>query len=398
MIKRIWGMRGKLFLVLTLVFVLPFMSAVNLGISPASLNFEDVMRGGHSEDYMTVTVDSVDSIEVEFESTGEIKDWINFSENHFLISKDNPGKIKVSINPPTDIPNGNYTGFLKVTTGVFEEGKEGHATGKIKSTLDLIIDVEITDVEYINCVARNFVVNSPEQGDDLIFEMDIENLGNVRISPMVLMDVWDKDQSMIVKNNEFISKEILPTSSSHISFRVETDDLEAAQYWSEIYAVECLDKDLLTFDILDEGSLTAKGTILSIVTKKESEVGETIPIEIGFRNTGEKEVSARFVGQVSQAGKIVKVLESENIIVPIDSNEKFNFYFKSTEEGKYVISGRVIYDSKKTFEKSEVIEVVSSGINSTKYAYFVFVIIIGMLLYNIHKEKNKYKNKLRSIK
>lgn len=391
-------MKIKLFVFLVLVSVLPFASAANLGISPANLNFEDVMRGGYAEGEVTITVDSLDEISVQFDSSGEIEDWINFSEESFLISKNKPGKVVVSITPPADIPNGNYSGFLRVTTGVFSDEVEGHATGKIKSSLDLIVDVKIVDVENIDCVAKNFEVSSVEKGDDLVFEMDVENLGNVRIKPTLALDIWDRDQTMIVKSDEFISEEILPTGEKHVSFRVNTNDLGPAQYWSEIYAVECLDSDLLTFDILKEGFLTASGQILSIVTKKESEIGETVPIEIGFENIGEKEVLTKFVGQITQSGKVVKVLESEEVFVSIDSSEKFKFFFTPENKGKYIISGRFIYDSKKTFEKSIAIEVFASGIDFTKYVYIIFVLVILFLTYKIHEEKKNYKNKLRSIR
>ena len=54
---------GMIFLVYTFSCV----SAVNIGISPATLEFEDVMRLGYAEDYLAISADSVEPVEVRLE-------------------------------------------------------------------------------------------------------------------------------------------------------------------------------------------------------------------------------------------------------------------------------------------------------------------------------------------
>ena len=63
--------------VVFLIFLIGFVSAANLGISPASLTFDNVMRGGYAESGFVVSSDSKDLINVSFETYGEISDWIN---------------------------------------------------------------------------------------------------------------------------------------------------------------------------------------------------------------------------------------------------------------------------------------------------------------------------------
>jgi hypothetical protein len=283
-------------------------------------------------------------------------------------------------------------------TSAMGEDVDGHAVGKIKSSLDLVINVEVTDIEIIDCVVSNVKVSSVEKGDDIILTMKVLNKGNVRLYPQVLFNVWDFDQSNILHEEDFFGKEILPTTEEILEFRIKSGILDISQYWSDVSVPDCIYSSLFTFDILEEGALSAKGLLLSILTKKEVEVKETVPIEVNFKNTGEKEVEAQFKGKITREGKIVQVLESEKSLVSVEDFEKFYFYFTPEKAGKYIISGRVYYSGKKTFESSAVLEVVSSGISVMPLVYIIFIILIGILFYKIRRERKIYLKKLKYLK
>lgn len=381
-----------------LVYTFSLVSAVNIGVSPATIKFDNVLRQGYAEDYIAVSVDSENEIGISLTANGEIADWLTFPEEEFYVSKENVKYVKISVSPPNDIPNGNYTGFLKVQSTSFGENIEDHAVGKILSTLDLSITVSVTDVEYNNCVVKNVEISSAEKGDDVLISMDVLNLGNVRLSPKVLFDIWDLDQIEILKQESFIGKGILPTIEESLEFRVNSKDLDLGQYWGDLSIVDCLYQNLFTFDILEEGALKSEGVLLNILSKKEAKVKETIPFEASFKNTGEKDLKATFKGRATYAGKIVQVFESEELIVKEGSVEKFLLYFTPQKEGKYVITGRVYYDSKKTFESSQSIEVSGSSFSFVTILYVLLFIVILGLIVKIKKEKKIYREKLRRLK
>lgn len=391
---------------LVLVFLIFFInigvvSAANLGISPASVEFKNVLRDGYSERWVVISVDSEDSISVEIEPRGEIKNWLNFSERNFSVSKNNPYYLGVFVNPPVDIPNGNYSGFLRVKTGQMGEGIEEHVVGIVRSTLDLIVKVEITDIEIRDCSVSSVKVDSAEKGDDVIFYAKVKNNGNIKLKPILDIDIWDSDQISVIKNEEFYGDNILPTTEGNVSLRVKSDDLEIGQYWADFLALDCYFSQTLTFDILEEGALKAAGRLLEIITRKNSKVGETVPIIVKFKNIGEKEVEAQFKGKINRGDKIIQILESEKIRVPISSGNDFNFYFTPERSGKYVISGRVFYSGKKTFESSAVLEVVSEDFEFSSLIgliYVFFIVLIFYLIYKIRKERQLYSRKLRRIK
>ena len=387
-------MEKKLLILLILILLCYNVKAVNIGISPATISFQNVLRNGYSERKVIVSTDSIKPVEVTIKTRGEIAEWLKFSEKNFTISKNKTHILTISINPPADIPNGNYTGFVRFSTGSLGgEGVEGHATGIVRATVDLAIKVEITDIEIVECSVSNFEVQSVEKGDDIIFSGEVTNKGNIRLRPQIKIDIWDKEQISIVKSKEFIGDEILPTRKGNLTLRIPSNELNTDQYWAEVSVIQCYFSKLLTFDILEPGVLKAEGKLLGIVTKREAEAGETVPIIAKFKNTGEKELDAQFKGKVTKEGKIIQLLESEIFKVPIGQTFDFTLYFTPTKEGKYIISGRVFYNNKRTFELSAVLNVLSKKFKLKNlliiFAYLVLAVLIGFLLYKIRKEKKK---------
>ena len=387
-------------ILLGILLLFPLVSAANIGVSPARINFDDVLRGGFSQRKITITVDSNNPIQVELKPRGEIKDWLNFTKKA-NVSKNSPYRLPISVSPPSDIPNGNYSGFLRLSTSTLGDAKEGHATGIVKTTLDLVINVRITDIEEINCKASSFKVESAEKGDPILFSMDVDNTGNVRLSPRVKVDIWNQEKTRVVKEKDTSSGDIRPTQEEKILIEIPSSDLEIGQYWAEVSAVDCYNTQTLTFDILEEGALKAEGKLKNIVAKPWAKEKETIPIKVKFENTGEQSIRSQFRGEVSLGDKVINLLESRERLVLTGDSKTFEFYFTPQEEGRYVVSGRVFYSGKRTFEKSAVINVKNKGLDLNSFllpsVYLILVVGIGILIYKIRKERKSYQNKFMGL-
>ncbi|MGY4884735.1 MAG: hypothetical protein ACP5NZ_04120 [Nanobdellota archaeon] len=383
------------------IFILSFISSANIGISPATIYFKDVLRGGYAEKIVTITIDSTEPTKVTLDTRGNISEWISFEKTEFEISKDKPYYLKIFVQPPIDMPNGNYSGFLRVTTSSKNKAIEGKATGIVNAALDLYIQVDITDIEYSSCRAWNFNVQSAEEGDDVVFNLNIYNEGNVRIFPTIKMDIWNQERTELVKQVEISNEMISPTTEKILTLNVDSSDLEIGQYWAEVTSVECFSSETLTFDILEEGALKAQGTLLSVKSPPWIKVGDTTLIEALFENTGEKNVNARFKGEITLGSEIIQILESEISSVGIGEIEPFKFYFTPKKEGKYIVTGIVFYDGKRTFEKSTVINVERKGLGwdvvKNVLIYLILIILIAYLAYRIRKEQKRNKRR-REIK
>ncbi len=386
--------RSLIVVITALVALIQLVSAVNVGVSPASINFQNVLRSGYAERPITVTIDSEIKTTIEIETFGNTSDWINFTSKSLSVSKGNPLQIIVSISPPSDTPNGNYSGFLRIKSSRLGNTQEGHATGLVIPTLDVYIRTEVTDKEITECKATNFKISNTEQGDEIILNMDIENKGNVIISPKVILDIWDQSSTNLIDQKEFFPTRITPTKKGQFIFKIPSANLKLGQYWADVSAPDCYSSETLTFDILKEGALYASGVLQKIIVEPWADIGDIVSILVNFRNTGEKPLEARFVGKITYQNKIIQLINSdESLFVPINNQDNFQFYFTPQKAGKYVVSGRVFYDGKRTYEQSTILNVMpESSLKSImkKISYIFLVFIILVLLYKIRKERRSY--------
>ncbi|RMD67775.1 hypothetical protein D6817_00545 [Candidatus Pacearchaeota archaeon] len=398
--RKVWFALCLLFAAV-LVFSTSLSSAALVGISPATHKYANVLRGGYAERVFTITIDSEEPVNVYFSARGEIAKWLNFTQN-VSVSKSKPARVVVSVSPPPDVPNGIYTGFFTASTSPLGTiAGENKAVATARAVLDVVLSVEITDVERMACAALDFGIHSVEKGDDAILDFKLKNEGNIRINPEVKVDIWNQEQSEIVKSLSFHTPIVLPTKTEEVSFPIETDELDFDQYWLEVSVPDCFAKTTLTFDVLEPGTLRADGILKGILVRPVMNLGETATILVQFQNTGEKEVVAQFKGQISREGKIVYPYESEQLRVPVGQLANFTFFYTPKQAGKYVVSGRVFYDKKRTFESSRTFEVVGkpSRINVLLYAlYALLIIFILVLLYKIRKERKRYLEKLRGLR
>jgi len=395
-------MRGRntILVLATLILLSQITFAANVGVSPATLTFKDVLRGGFAERPVMVIIDTIDPVDVTVTSRGEIESWLTFSKENFSVSKGKAFQLMVSVTPPSDTPNGNYTGFVTVKSSRLSQGQEGHATGLIIPTLDIFVTVQVTDKEVKKCRATGFKVASVEENDDIIFEVDVLNEGNIRINPSITFDIWDQDSINLVKQSEYSQTQIKPTQTSHMLIRIPSSDLDLGQYWVDMSAIDCYASQTLTFDILEEGALRAAGVLERIIVSPWADIDEIVPVAVSFKNTGEKPLEAKFVGKVMFKNKIIQLLESEDpLYVPIDNQTNFQFYFTPRKAGKYIISGRVFYDNKRTYEQSAILNVnpdsniLKSLAKSATYA--ILIAIILALLFKIRNERKNYFKKMR---
>lgn len=373
-------------ILLVLLFSFTLVSAANLGISPAKINFDNVLRGGYAKGSVSIVIDSENPMTVEVEPTGDIASWLNTSEKYFNISVESPHYLSINLDVPEDIPNGNYTGYIQVKIYSSSSVEDGHIVGKIESNVKLKTTVEVVDIELTDCRVSNTQISDVEKGDKTILTLDIENNGNVRISPTITTNIWNSDQTKIIQTSNLSTEEIFPTTRQKFTFELNTEELSIDQYWLDVGVPKCSYSSVKTFDILEEGTLSAKGVILEIISERNAVVGEIIPINVGFKNIGEKSVTAKFLGEISRDGKVVKILESDEIEVQKSNVEEFKLYFTPESRGNYTISGRVYYEGKRTYEKSLKIS-ASSKSSSKGIVYSILTIVMIALIYGIYREK-----------
>ena len=127
----------------------PAQAQVGVGASPSSQHFENLLRGGYAEGYITVSVNSDEYIGVSVEPRGDIKEWFSFPDGtSFKVKRDSPARIKFLLLPPTDAANGRYAGHIRFSTSSLGT-PEGQIGSSVQVGIDAVVTATITDQQYL---------------------------------------------------------------------------------------------------------------------------------------------------------------------------------------------------------------------------------------------------------
>lgn len=380
---------------LVFLFLINSVLGVSIGISPGRVTFENLLQEGYAERTVTISTNSEEILSGTARPRGDISGWVSFNPDtrDFQISKSNPYKLKVVVQPPEDIPNGNYSGSIEFVTDTIGS-VEGRAGGIVKAAVTQLLNVEVSGDEIIECRAGAFSIKDAEIGFPLEFAATVINDGNVRLNPTFTFDFQDQYQEGTVLQEELVGQQVLPTTESRITGRID-QELGVGQYWVDARAEECDTEQILTFSVVEKGGIIDNGVLKSIFNKPWVAVGEPVEFIIKFANQGKRDVSAIFKGTIRLNDKIVEVIETEEVIVPAGKEEDISVFYTPIESGRHVLSGRITYNKKLTFEKSSILNVEVSGEVKESFnifpllLYLIIVITILFIIRKILKEKRK---------
>lgn len=403
-------MRVKTRVLLYLLCVLAALScvsAVNIGISPGTAHFNKMLRGGYASRIVTVTTSLEGNVSASYTAYGEVKDWVHFENdgNSFIFSRDNPYKMKVMIRPPADVQNGNYTGSVRIVTGHLGN-LEGGTGSLVKAAVSLQLRVEITGEEIIACRAGAFDIPSIEVGYPVEVSYTIINDGNVQLRPHIEVDIWDQLQERLLHSTEFSQDMVLQTEQERITKTIDIQ-LPIGQYWASISALECGVTQLVTFSVLEKGSIDDDARLVSLTTKPWVHVGDIVPVTALFHNLGVRSVFATFKGTAVLDDQVIQLIESDELQVPAGTVMNFSMFYKPRLPGQHEISGRVHYNRKLTYEKGTVMNVLPAeempsylpeGIRLVPVIVFISILaLIVVLAARIRKQRRRLRRRRKRM-
>jgi hypothetical protein len=136
------GEKRALIIVLALILLVclgPAASAVAIGVSPSSLNFQ--IRAGTSEDKaFQVSSNSQTGLPFRLAASESMKDLILFEPAEGIVNVSQAARIRVSASAPDGAIPGNYTGFIIVTAA--PQGADSSGSS-VSTGVALRINVEI---------------------------------------------------------------------------------------------------------------------------------------------------------------------------------------------------------------------------------------------------------------
>lgn len=374
--------RGVLAFAFLLLLALPSAHAVAIGVNRASVEFEDVLRGGYAQTVITVTTDSEETISAEVILDGPESSWLNVTKR-FNFSRDMPYELVVIAQPPIDAQVKDYVINMSVITGAFARSEGGLLGTSTRASFRVPVTIMMTGTERVACTVGGVTVSDAEEGRPLDVGLSIINRGNVRINPGITLEVFDQLRAKSYGNRSAdFGSSILPTVTAD-AVRSVAFDLDKGQYWVSVRVPECGYAGVYTFDVLEPGAIKDEGEFLRIDVEPWAETGDIIPITAVFRNKGARAVRANFKGTIAsvETGEIVKVIDSEQYLVDPDMTAEIKTFFNPTVGGQYRVSGRIYYNSKLTPERETLVNVNGAPVGGRSYsAYALIVIVIAVLV------------------
>jgi hypothetical protein len=385
--------------------------AISVGVSPGTLTFENLLRGGYAEAEILVSTSGSETLSGSIDPRGDIPDWLSFEPQSFEIGPKNPTtKIKVIIQPPVDVANGAYEGIIsvsvrpKVTSEVTGTGVSVGAAAGIKTT------AMITDKEIKRYTVKSVSVKDIEEGHPAEVSVVMENTGNVRVTPKIHIDILDQNKQDVITSVDYEDTTILPTSTETILITIPTDDFDLGQYWARVTAYldgQEVKEETLTFDLLERGALRVKGELKSVTAGAWTTVGDLVIINASFSNTGEMITLAKAKFEIySEDGALKDVFDSEEIQVGIGETTGLTAYYRPQVEGRYDIYGVVYYSKKISDKKSTVLnvqpkpaaedvvtQIEPTGTDYTPFLVIAVLVIIGIFVFRFLNTRGRSRRK-----
>ena len=381
--------RTSLFILLIFLVLLSnsfFVEATVIGANKGVVNFKNVLKNGYAQEFVTLSTDTDFNLSITYKLEGEIADWTRLepSVQPFFISKDHPYVVAVIIEPPGDVRNQEYTGYVRFLTGALA-GPEGQFGTAVRAAINTRIGVGITGQEIVSCSVAGFELNDVEEGYPIEFYAVVTNSGNVRIKPDFVLEFWNQDQTQLVKTFNFtINNSILPTVQEKVFYSF-AQNLGIGQYWVKVRTPLCGEGSsaFLTMSVIERGGVSDKGELVNIENPAWAKAGDIVPIDAVFRNLGSRVVSAKFKGTISSGEDIFKIIDTDPLDVMPGETVSLRTYFNPTQDGQYVITGRVLYNKKLTFDRSSILNINPSGAPPStggKFNWSIILIILAVVI------------------
>jgi len=348
-----------------LIFVLVgTVAGVGIGISPAKLNYENILRGGSMPAHFTIFNNADEDIyfNLSVEGEGISEDWFSFEPySPVRVPAKGNTKVKAIANPPADTPIGVYEATIYISSTAKVEGEEGAAVMGVIPGMGLKTTIEVTGTQILKGDVREITACDVEKGYPLRIKVLFRNTGNVVAEPEIRASIT-KDNVSIA--DSLSSKgSVKPDETKTVSLGWDTKGQETGEYEADISVIlggDTLVEKEMKFNILPVGTLTREGKLLNLSYEGEPLVGSMVKINAVFKNTGEMDTYAKPIAEVYRNKGLIGVIEGEEKLVDVGTEVTLTCYLEIKERGSYKIAGFVSYGGKET-EKKEISFDVGEG-------------------------------------
>jgi len=363
--------------------------ARGVGVFPSEIDFGETLRAG--EYFRTIGVLNNENAEQTFgvEFDGEAAPWLSIVDPNdrtkVLDTVSAPpkgqGRVFLRLLVPADVPNGVHTGVVRVLTTIDAKNAGGSSGVGVNVGAEISVVLNLTGTQNIAGSLIDMAIGDVEVGSPFRIKTTVQNSGNIQVNPQIDLQVLDP-QGAIVGTASFSEEVVYPNEVKILTPEWDTTDQKTGERIARV-SVKFGNVDLGTreirFNILPVGTLTRRGELEGLALEGSPSVGSVVKVVAMFRNTGEIDTQARFLGEVFRDSVRIDTATSEELLVVPGNVVPLELFVNVTQNGTYKVQGKVNYEGKET-DVEELVFRVGEGGGLPIWAIVVGVVLAVLLL------------------
>lgn len=360
-----------------------------IGLSPASISFYNMTRGGYAEKYLTVSNPGNELISVVVSAEGEeVGEFLTFQPQKFNLTGESYKIVKVNVTTPNDIPNGIYEGSVYVIGKPIIEF-EGGSQLAVASGVSAKATIGVTDIETKEYRVESVRVFETEECREIQVQTSMRNSGNVRVTPEINVKIISKDESQVLQNYDYTADTMLPTTVESFMMRIpykleQFKCIPVGEYRVVVsYYVDGRQFDLryLRLVIHERGALTVSGELLDMLTSPNITLGDVLKIDGIFKNTGQLPVKSKLTVDVYEGSRLIDTTEGEEKEVGIGGVTNLTAYYRPESAGKFLLKGEVWFEGKVSNQREIEVDVFLPMIFMVGIAVAAIIAVVVIIFF-----------------
>ncbi|HLP80214.1 MAG TPA: hypothetical protein VK158_06250 [Acidobacteriota bacterium] len=387
---------NKLFSCITMIFLLgiPMAFSLSLGLTPADVNFNDVLSGGYAEVEYQVMTDSASPITVLLVplDNSSSRDWLVYEPEprYVNISAAQPFVGKVKLTVPDGVAPGEYEVLNKFSVlQPLAEG--GDTTAQLTIGLAQKIVINVTEQRISGCQIYSYSIGDEVlQSKTMPTSILIKNFGNVQLTTSINYKIATVEGATVF--SEQIPVTLNPTVAETVPVVMQTQNLQPGQYVVSVDVPVCnYNSAAKQIYVSSPGEERSRGVITQVDSLNRVQGVVPEEIKVHFVNEGRTTITARLVGKLLKDNVVVQTFTSEDVIVNPASSTIFTEEVVPKTSGRHTLEVYVDYNGLRTPPESTIINFIAPEGEGNSFPIgkvLIGVVIVVLAALVIMKRKN----------
>jgi hypothetical protein len=333
--------------------------ADGIGISPAVITYPNTMRGVTYTANLTLSNTS-ETTTNEFVITpvGGVADWMEVQRRDdssdgstVRVEPESSVQVAVLLTVPATAANGSYTGALDIISSEvdLELGEGSGSAVQIGGLVD--VAVEVVGDQRRSARVGDMYVEPAEVGMLQRFNAVVENNGNVRVEPLLEVDILRDGVVVEQLSSQGTMNPVFPNASGTTFVEWDTAEQTVGGYQAAFRVIDVagsepveLGSTIVDFRLEQLGTFTREGTFDAFVVLGEPQAGGLTNVEATFTNSGQ--ITSRAVASVEiyLDGELVDTAVSLERSTRPGETAKIVLPISTADFGEYRLVGTVNYE------------------------------------------------------